>query len=213
MTKPSPVICIVDDDTAVRDSLCAVLGAWGYETITFSTAEAFLAAKSAHGSDCILLDVRLPGQDGLELLAAVRKVDKHIPVIILTGHGDVTMAVRALKDGAQDFIEKPYAAEDLVSRIDAVIQNAATQPADNAHYIDVLKSLTPREMQVMRMVVAGHSNKVIAYKLDLSPKTVEIHRGRVMKKTESRSLSYLVRLALKAGVDPYLEDQTPDPQV
>lgn len=213
MTEPSPVICIVDDDVAVRDSLCAVLDAWGYETITFPDAEAFMAAKSAHDSDCILLDVRLPGQDGLDMLAAVRKSGDRTPIIILTGHGDVTLAVRSLKSGAQDFIEKPFAAEDLVSRIEAVIQNAAAPLSDSARYADVLKSLTPREMQVMRMVVAGHSNKVIAYKLDLSPKTVEIHRGRVMKKTDSRSLSYLVRLALKAGVDPYLEDEDPDSEM
>ncbi len=195
-------ICLVEDDEPVRSSLSAVLESWDYEVDTFEDGESFLAKGPGQELACILLDVKLPGIDGLTLLSEIRKNDRTTPVIILTGHGDIAMAVRALRSGAQDFIEKPYDDEELVQRIQAVQSSMTVIPADAQHYADILSLLTPRETDVMQEVVAGHANKMIAHRLGLSPKTVEIHRARVMEKTKAKSLSHLVRIALKAGIDP-----------
>ncbi len=202
MTKQ---VTLVEDDEAVRESLCAILESWDYQVHDFEDGESLLEAGIPSGTNCILLDVRLPGIDGISLLSKIRETDKTTPIMILTGHGDISMAVTALKNGAQDFIEKPYDDEDLVRRIenvDAIVSNVA---ADRQKYVAVLSSLTPRETDVMREVVAGFANKMIAHRLNLSPKTVEIHRARVMEKTGAKSLSHLVRIALKAGIDPDLD--------
>lgn len=195
-------IVLVEDDEPVRSSLGAVLEAWDYEVTAFEDGESFLANGIPAGTCCALLDVRLPGIDGISLISQIRKTDTLTPIIILTGHGDVPMAVKALHDGAQDFIEKPYDDEDLVRRI--VIARSEAKPADDdqQRIMDLFASLTPRESDVMREVVAGHSNKIVAHNLGLSPKTVEIHRARVMDKTGASSLSQLVRMALKIGIDP-----------
>lgn len=204
-------IRIVEDDEPVRSSLAAVLESWGFGIEAFESGEAFLAADHAVGTDCVLLDVHLPGMDGLAVLSAFRAAGHGTPVIILTGHGDVTMAVEALRDGAQDFIEKPFDDEDLVRRIGAVIERGAVAEPPRDQYADVFARLTPRETDVMHEVVAGHPNKIIAHNLGLSPKTVEIHRARVMDKTGAKSLSHLVRMALKAGIDPEQEEENPAP--
>ncbi len=189
---------IVEDDGAVAASLAALLEAWGFETETFGDGEAFLEATAPGRWACVLLDVRLPGRDGLSVLRVFRQHERHIPVVIMTGHGDVSMAVNALKDGAQDFIEKPFDDGDLVQRL----RTAIAHTPEGAECAARLARLTPRETDVMREVVAGHPNKIIAHRLGLSPKTVELHRARVMSKTGARSLSHLVRMALKAGIDP-----------
>ncbi len=202
MTKQ---VTLVEDDEAVRESLCAILESWDYQVHDFEDGESLLEAGFPCGTNSILLDVRLPGIDGISLLSKIRETDKTTPIMILTGHGDISMAVTALKNGAQDFIEKPYDDEDLVRRIenvDAIVSNVA---ADRQKFVAVLSALTPRETDVMREVVAGFANKMIAHRLNLSPKTVEIHRARVMEKTGAKSLSHLVRIALKAGIDPDLD--------
>lgn len=194
-------LCIVEDDAAVAESLVALLASWGFDCRVYASAEACLAAGAEAAADCLLVDVRLPGMDGLALVAALRELGVATPAIMVTGHGDVAMAVRALQNGAQDFIEKPFIDADLVARIRRLIASRAGAPpgpVDSAW----LDSLTPREREVMREVVAGHPNKVIAHKLGVSPKTVEIHRARVMRKSGAENLSHLVRLALKAGIDP-----------
>ncbi|QPH54121.1 response regulator transcription factor [Pontivivens ytuae] len=189
---------IVEDDGAVAASLAALLGAWGFEAELFEDGETFLAAAAPGRWACVLLDVRLPGDDGLSVMKAFRGVERHIPVIIMTGHGDISMAVHALKEGAQDFIEKPFDDEDLVRRL----RTAIARTPEGADCAARLARLTPRETDVMREVVAGHPNKIIAHRLGVSPKTVELHRARVMSKTGAKSLSHLVRMALKAGIDP-----------
>lgn len=202
MTGAGRLIRLVEDDEPVRTSLCAVLESWGFSVEVFGSGEDFLAAKPSAPAQCILLDVRLPGLDGLSVLAKLRADQIATPVIVLTGHGDVAMAVKALQDGAQDFVEKPFDDEDLVRRITAAIEAPLPLKDDPRVFADILSRLTPRESEVMQEVVAGHANKVIAHNLGLSPKTVEIHRARVMEKTGAKSLSHLVRIALKAGIDP-----------
>ena len=195
-------VAVVEDDQAVRRSVTALLETWGYAIDAYCDAETFLDRADPESADCVLLDVRLPGRDGLSLVAELRGRGEEMPIVIITGHGDIDMAVAALKAGAQDFLEKPFDGDDLVRRIGAAIassQKAAQTREDHAALFDCL---TPRETQVMEEVVAGHPNKVIAHHLGLSPKTVEIHRARVMQKTGATSLSHLVRLALKAGIDP-----------
>lgn len=202
MSDPAPLIQVVEDDEAVRGSLEALLEVWGFAVEPYPDGEAYLATARPDDAHAILLDVRLPGQDGLEVLRSLRAAGVHTPVIILTGHGDVPMAVQALRDGADDFIEKPFDDADLVQRIDAAARRQQAEAAPQAPYLERIARLTPRESDVMREVVAGHPNKIVAHRLGLSPKTVEIHRARVMDKTGVRSLSELVRLALKAGIDP-----------
>ena len=188
-------VCIVEDDPAVAASLEAMLASWNFETQVFRTGEEFLEGR--HHADCVLLDVRLPGADGLTILERWRKTDATTPVVIMTGHGDVSMAVQALQAGAQDFVEKPFDAEELVSRMkSAISQNSEAGKCERA-----IARLTPRELDVLKQVVAGHPNKVIAYHLGISQKTVELHRARVMDKTGAQSLSHLVRIALKANLE------------
>ena len=194
-------LVLVEDDEPVRASLVAILDAWGFQVTDFADGESFLASGPGD-AECILLDVRLPGIDGLEVLRQLRQAGQDIPVIILTGHGDVTMAVEALKDGASDFIEKPFDDADLVDRINAALKTVSPRRDEPEKHRTVLSTLTPRETEIMLDVVAGHPNKIIAHRRGLSPKTVEIHRARVMDKTGATSLSHLVRMALKAGVDP-----------
>lgn len=189
-------VFLVEDDAAVAASLDALLSGWGFQCVHFATGEAFLAWDGEPPS-CILLDVRLPGLDGLGVLKAYRRSNARAPVIIMTGHGDVSMAVDALQHGAQDFIEKPFHGDDLVTRIKGAIEKAEPDMLCR----EKLDRLTPRETDVLRGVVAGHQNKVIAHNLGISSKTVELHRARVMAKTGSRSVSHLIQTALRGGLE------------
>jgi two-component system response regulator FixJ len=189
-------IHVIEDDPAVAASLEALLNSWGYDCTRFESGEAFLASADEPPS-CILLDVRLPGQDGLAVLDAYRRKDGQTPVIIMTGHGDVNMAVDALQRGAQDFVEKPFDGDALVEKIKTAIERAGPDVLCRQK----LDRLTPRESDVLRQIVAGHPNKVIAHNLGISPKTVELHRARVMEKTESRSVSQLIRIAVHGGLE------------
>lgn len=189
-------VFVVEDDHAVAASICALLEGWGYDCRVFVSGEAFLDHEG-EPPDCVLLDVRLPGDDGLSVLDRFRTRDPKTPVLIMTGHGDVAMAVDALHRGADDYIEKPFEGDDLVERMKAAVHKAQPEIESRRK----LQALTPRETDVLRGVVAGQQNKVIAHQLGISQKTVELHRSRVMDKTGSRSVSQLIRTALSGGLD------------
>lgn len=190
-------IFVVDDDAAVATSLKVLLNGYGYKCSSFRDGQEFLNSHEGKPS-CVILDVRLPGMSGLQVLQEYRKVEPKIPVIILTGHGDVSMAVDALHHGANDFLEKPFPPSTLVSRIEQAVEKAK----NDIRCQEKLETLTPREMEVMKAVVEGHANKLIAHKLGISQKTVELHRARVMEKTGANSVSQLVRTALNGGLEP-----------
>jgi two-component system, LuxR family, response regulator FixJ len=195
-----PTVYIVDDDPDVRDSLRVLLEASDFRVETFDSAVAFLLhPHAAHA--CVVTDVRMPGMDGLALQEELARRSEILPVIVMTGHGDVPLAVRAMRAGAIDFLEKPFEQDALVASVKRALEaqslslnrNAAAQAAEQ-----MLSELTERERQVFELLVAGKPNKVVAFELDISPRTVEIHRARVMEKTGARGLAELVRLALAA---------------
>lgn len=199
-------VYIVDDDEAVRDSLAALLATHGWQTETFESAAVFLSRYRRGGTGCLLLDVRMPGMSGLELQEVLAAQRVLLPVIIITGHGDIPMAVKAMRLGAVDFIEKPFSNEALFHAIEqalAVAQQAERverAEATKAEATACLAQLTARECEVLNHLVCGHANKMIAYDLGISPRTVEVYRARVMEKMHADSLSQLVRMALAAGV-------------
>lgn len=193
-------IYVVEDDDGVRESLDALLAAHDHAVVACATAADFLARFDPAAAACILLDVRLPGMDGLTLLETLGAGRQGVPVVMMTAHGDVPMAARAMRAGAADFVEKPFeAAVLLTSLAGAIARTAASVDADPALH-GRFASLTPREREVMARMVEGLPNKLIAHALGMSPRTVEVHRGRVMHKTGARSLAHLVRLAIRAGV-------------
>lgn len=210
--KTAPeTVCIIDDDYAVRDSLEALLSSIGYNVATFPDAATFLEDYSPQNIRCALIDVRMPGMDGMELLTRLARRPPLPPIIIVTGHGEVQMAVKAMKIGAFDFIEKPYEPDALIERVNAAVRWGEESLAEKQKISDAqerLATLTPREMDVLRHLLSGLSNKAIARRLDLSPRTVEVHRARVMEKTRAESLSHLVRLSVLAGLDPEGDAQT-----
>ena len=206
MTTPdTPMIFVVDDDEAVRDSLKILLETEGYRATGFESAVAFLDGWREGMRGCLLADVRMPDMTGLELQEVVIERRLGLPVIIITGHGDVPMAVRAMKAGAVDFIEKPFSDTTILDSVRRAMEASAHAGAAQGASVEALQrleSLTPRERQVLECLVRGRPNKVIAYELDISPRTVEIHRARVMEKMQAESLSHLVRLALAAKLEP-----------
>ena len=198
-------IYIVDDDEAVRDSLEALLMAHGYEVASYPSGVAFLDACNERFEGCVLLDIRMPHLDGMVVQERLHTMRPDLPVIMITGHGDVSMAVRAMKAGAVDFVEKPIREETLIEGIEAALQIARKSHRHQdlgATALSHIGRLTPREREVLEQLVGGRPNKVIAQALDCSPRTIEIHRARIMEKMEARSLPHLVRLALAAGIDP-----------
>ena len=199
MTAPQQIIYVVDDDEAMRDSMTWLLEGEGYKVACFDSAAAFLGAWRSSLRGCIVLDVRMPEMSGLELQEKLDSIGSHLPIIFVTGHGDVPMAVGALQRGACDFIEKPFHNEDLLARIERALeldsQIAARQQRDNA-IASRLDQLTQREREVMQLVVAGKLNKQIADELNISMKTVEAHRARVMEKMGVRTLAELVKAVM-----------------
>jgi two-component system response regulator FixJ len=198
-------VYIVDDDEAVRDSLSVLLEAIGHRVRTFGLAKEFLDVARNLPVGCLIADIRMPEMDGLELQRLLNEQALAFPMIVITGHGDVPLAVRAMKAGATDFIEKPFATPTILasvgmalSRIESVEQRDPVAHAALAK----LDLLSPREREVLEGLLAGLPNKTIAYDLAISPRTVEIHRARVMDKMGARSLSELIRLALAAGLQP-----------
>ncbi len=195
---------VVDDDEAIRDSLTVLLGAAGFAVAAYPSAEAFLTGAT-HGPGCVLIDVRMPGMGGLELQEELARRGRRIPVILMTGHADVPIAVKAMKAGAVDFVEKPFEEQAMLTAIRRAFSlglEAARAEAEGNQIGSRLAHLTPREREVLDALVAGKPNKIIAYELSISPRTVEIHRARVMEKMEARTLSDLVRMALSIGLGP-----------
>lgn len=204
-TGQTLVVHIVDDDAAVRRSLALMLGSAGHATRTYESAEAFLAGSDAAAPGCAIIDIRMPGMDGLALQQELNARDVPIPVVIVTGHGDVALAVQAMKAGAVDFIEKPYAEADMLRAVEAALEREADERQQRAASETAtarIATLTPRERDVLRLLVAGWPNKVIAHELGISPRTVEIHRANLMDKLACRSLAQAVRMALAAGFEP-----------
>jgi two-component system response regulator FixJ len=196
-------VIIIDDDEAVLDSLKELLLAEGFAVATFASARVFLEAHPEVLDACVVTDVRMPEIDGLELIQALRRRGALPPIIAITGHGDVPIAVRAMKLGARDFLEKPFAPALLVAAIhESFAARAPASGGPDAELARRLQSLTPREREVLEQLVLGHSNKAIGRALAISPRTVEIHRARVMEKMGAGSLSHLVRMAFVAGIDP-----------
>ncbi len=198
------VVHVVDDDEAVRSSLAFLLGSAGLQVAVHPTAEAFLRAAEAEPVGCLLTDVRMPGLGGLELQARLQALGWQVPVVVITGHGDVPTAVQALKDGALDFLEKPFDDEqllDAVQRALAAGRALRTSQATAQAAARRLGMLTPREREVLDGMVAGHASKQIALDLGASPRTIEVHRLRVMEKLQVRSLPELVRLVQAAMPD------------
>lgn len=193
-------LAIIDDDDALRDALLVMFDAADLHADGFPTAEDFLEKVGERSYDCAVIDVRLPGMDGMALFKKMQALGLGIPVVIITGHGDIPMAVEALKAGAVDFIEKPFDPDRLLDGIRQAFSREPTVRRDQKA-IDELRSLldrlTPREREVMDLMVLGHSNKAVASKLGISPRTVEIYRARVMEKMGVRTLAELVRLAMR----------------
>ena len=198
------LICIVDDDESVRDSLRELLESSNYAVEDFSSAIRFLASDAVTRCQCLIADVRMPEMDGLALQRELARRGHRLPVIVVTGHGDIPLAVRAMKAGAADFLEKPFNDDTLLSSIQTALQLAASpamaSPAANI-VTERMQQLTEREREVLDLLVLGHANKVVAQKLNISFRTVEIHRARVLSKMEARSIAELVRLVLTVRPD------------
>nr|WP_209984232.1 response regulator [Azospirillum picis] len=216
-------VFIVDDDEAIRDSLQVLLDCAGFRAECFSTPLAFLDSGAPSRPGCLLVDVRMPQMSGLDVQERLARGGHAMPVVVMTGHGDVPLAVRAMKAGAVDFVEKPFEEETLLAAVRSALARAADSrrpedgrkaaaaeapappPATASPPPEILAriaALTPRELDVLRWLVAGKSNKVIAFELSISARTVEIHRARVMEKMQADSLPALVRMAIAAGVVP-----------
>ncbi|WP_076861438.1 response regulator FixJ [Bradyrhizobium mercantei] len=196
-------ILVIDDDPAMRDSLAFLLDVKGFAVTTYETATEFLDHFANGTVDCIVSDIRMPGMSGLELVRKLRADAATCPVILMTGHGDVALAVEAMKAGAVDFIEKPFEDDALLRSIGEALQTQSAAPADGTVKRDAearLVDLSPRERDVLRGLVAGKINKVIAHDLGISPRTVEVYRANLMAKTNVRSMSELMRIAIAAGL-------------
>lgn len=197
------VIHVVDDDAAMRDSLAFLLDVNGFQSKTHDSASAFLAAAARDVPRCVVSDIRMPGMNGIELVRELKRKGTACPVILITGHGDVALAVEAMKAGAVDFIEKPFDDAVLIGSIRAALDAHSSGQADSAVRKEAearLADLSPRERDVLQGLVAGKINKVIAHELNISPRTVEVYRANLMAKTGARSMSELMRIALAAGL-------------
>jgi two-component system response regulator FixJ len=193
------VVYVIDDDEAARDSLAFLLRSAKLDVRTFESAVAFLEVSPAPGAGCVVTDIRMPQMTGLELLARLKSLDVALPVIVITGHGDVPLAVEAMKAGAVDFLEKPFDDDLLLAAVRSALDRAhedRTREAEREALLERLATLSPRERQVLDGLVAGHPNKTIAFDLGISPRTVEIYRANVMAKLQAASLSELVRMTL-----------------
>ena len=199
-------VFLVDDDNSVRKALARLIRAAGYEIKTFASAHEFIeSTPETTGVACLVLDVRMPGFNGLDLQNAMRAANMPIPIIFITGHGDIPMSVRAMKAGAVDFLPKPVHSKVLLGAIDQALARAALESKDLAETKQLqacFDSLTPREQEVMALVVTGLLNKQIAHELGTVEKTVKVHRARVMAKMGAASVADLVRFAEKLGIPP-----------
>ena len=202
MRSDEPTVFLVDDDHAVRDALELLLESAGLRTVSYPSAAAFLEGFEKNRRGCLVLDIRMPGMSGMELQAALAEKSVNIPIIFLTGHGNVSMSAKAFRTGAIDFMENPFNENVLLERIQEAIQLDQSNQAMAARRVDAntrLASLTPREREVMLLIVAGNANKEIATKLNLSTRTIETHRGHILEKTGAQSLADLIELAIASG--------------
>jgi two-component system response regulator FixJ len=196
-------VYVIDDDDAMRDSLKFLLESAGFEVTLFDSAQNFLEVFPQLEFGCVVSDVRMPGLDGIELLKRMKQQNSAFPIIIMTGHGDVPLAVESMKLGAVDFLEKPFEDDRLITMIEMAIREAEPAAKSEALTQDIvarIATLSPRERQVMEGLIAGLSNKLIARDYDISPRTIEVYRANVMTKMQANSLSELVRLAMRAGL-------------
>jgi two-component system, LuxR family, response regulator FixJ len=192
-------VYIVDDDSAIRHAMDLLMRSVGLEYEIFHSADDFLASYSDEWAGCLVLDIRMPGLGGMELQDKLNESGSTLPIIFITGHGDVPMAVKAMQKGAVDFIQKPFRDQELLDRLKDALESEQVSRSvreEKAAVLDRIEKLTARESQVLDLVVTGKPNKVIAYELDVSQRTVEIHRARVMEKMHARSLADLVRMHL-----------------
>ena len=199
------VVYVVDDDESVRRALSRLLRSAGLEAKTFPSAQAFLEHPVTDRPSCLVLDIRLPGPSGLDLQSALSQAQREIPIIFITGHGTVPTSVRAMKGGAVDFLQKPFDDRDLLAGVQRALERSREGRASRAQRSEIegrLVRLTPREREVLALVVAGLLNKQIADKLGIAEKTIKVHRGRVMQKMEAGSVADLVRMTERLGPQP-----------
>ncbi len=202
-TTQMPTIYVVDDEPSVRDALRLLFRSVDMTVVEFDNARAALAAAGELESGCLITDLRMPLMSGIDLIKALRERGCRLPIIVISGHGDVKLAVRALKAGASDFVEKPFNDQDLLDAVNSALKLPSGSDRTQAVGGDMaarIGQVTQRELAVLKLIVAGRPNKLIARDLDLSPRTVEAHRARVMQKMQAGSVAELVSLALRAGI-------------
>lgn len=200
--KSGSMVLVVDDDSGVRNAMRSLLKSVGLESTLFSSAQEFLAAYQPSQAGCLVLDIRMPGMSGLELQQQLNLRGATIPVIFMTGHGDIPMAVEAMQHGAFDFLQKPFRDQDLLDRIQRALvkdQELRKSLGEHARIKAHLDSLTPREREVLDLMTQGKQNKAIAQDLDVSPRTIEIHRARVLEKMNAQSVAELVRMVMEVN--------------
>jgi FixJ family two-component response regulator len=205
MTDAAPIVFIVDDDPSIRKALGRLLRSFGFQVETFPSAQKFLEHELPDAPGCLVLDVPMPGLDGLELQRSLSEANVTLPIVFITGHGDIPMTVRAMKSGAVDFLPKPFDDQDLLNAVRQAIAKdvqARHERADVAVLQQRVDSLTPREREVLELVVSGLLNKQVGHRLGVTEKTIKVHRAQVMHKMQAGSLAELVRMAEKVGIKP-----------